>query len=268
MLIYMLKNARMYSILLVVICLFAADGMAAMISGANPELDALGGAIYIPLKPETSGVLGDTLASGNEIGEFSDSVEIHSSSGESSGFVTFDLTFDLTHGTGVSQQISPAFATLFISFHDMDFKPDVYSNYTLRESMVLQFKADANDAGRTQLLIDENNYGYYSGGFFGETDNSTVNYEIDLRGDLGVTQPDLADIVEDGEFVLSITMHATVGHTSSGSDTIYNTPESIANSFRVVAMPVVPEPATIGLLASGAGLLIRRRKRNQPSLKR
>lgn len=227
---------------------------ACNISGTNDCL-LEGGLLYIPLKPSTSGTLGQSLGRGKQVGLQSDSVSLSRwDDRESSGYVTFDVT--LSHPIG--QQASLDSAVLGLSFHDLDFKPVVNNGLTFRESVTLQlYDHRGGHSVGNSLTLTESNYGNFTTAGFVATNNASRDYSVFLGDHLGLTQTQLDDLVSDGEFALRVTMRSHLKYSGCSTE-VWNTPESIGNSFSFGAP--VPEPATISLLLAGSAMALRRKR--------
>jgi len=237
---------------------WAGDATANPAPGTNDDL-LPDGRIYIPLQPTYSGVLGDPLGGGKYVGLQSDTVLLTALHPVSVGSVLFELVFDVSSEIGAGESVDPATAVLLLNFTDLDFKPSGTSALVLRETLTISFRADAGGpTSGTTLTLDETNYGFYSGGVFGETNNATVAYEISLADDLHILQADFDNISADHEFALLVAMGAQAARIGSTGVSVTNSSENIANSFLFAA---VPEPGTMILLAVGGGLLAVRRRR-------
>ena len=237
---------------------------AADVIGTNAVLDANGGDLYIPLKPSTSGNLGDSIPgppAGDMVGLQSDSLTLYSDHATSSGFVSFVLSFDLSGELQPGEVMCCDTEALVLEFEDIDFKPYDIGWFNFRETLELTLLRDAGDVpGPVDLTIDDTNYGLYCGGFV-ETNNQTVTYTLGLKNDLGLTAADCQDINEDKEFGLLVTFRTQIEHLRANccGDTIRNTPEALANSFSVCA---IPEPATFLIALAGVLLAIMRKRKS------
>ncbi|MCK4602749.1 MAG: hypothetical protein KAU28_09800, partial [Phycisphaerae bacterium] len=179
----------------------ATPVFGASITGTNPVLTASGGSLFIPLTPAASG----TLATGGP-GWSSDSATVSGVGGTSSGFVSFVLSFDLSSELGPGEIVEPITSNLVLTFDDMDFKPDPIGPTLLQEIMALTFLRDATDApGAVDLVMNNLNYGLYRPDGFGETDNTTVSYLLNMLLDLGLSNADFDDMNADKEFGLYVT---------------------------------------------------------------
>jgi hypothetical protein len=230
--------------------------------GTNAVLDGNGGDLYIPLKPSTSGELGDPLGGGDYVGLQSDSVTLSAFNPNSSGYVEFELIFDLTVDLGVFPSMDRDSTALMLTFDDIDFKTDVYSNYTLNEILSIEFRDDPNGpSSGTTLVMDDTNYWNYSGMAPNHaTDNVTVTYEINLKDDLGIGEADFLDMEGDKDFALWVRFSSDLHYTGGylGCASVNNTSEAMNNRFTLVG---VPEPATVTtLIGLGAVGLLRRKR--------
>jgi len=233
----------------------ASPALGDSVVGTNSVLTPAGGNVYIPLTPGASGVLGVA-----GVGLSSDTANLTGVGDTSAGFVSFVLAFDISGHLGPGEFIDPIQADLTLTFGDMDFKPASIGPATLQETMSLTFLRDATDApGAVDLLVDNTNYGSYRPDGFGETNNTTASYLVNLMLDLGVSGPDFADINTDKEFGLLVTLASNLTMNQAGSTSITNTTENSGNSFGFVA---IPEPATVALLGLGGVVALLRRRRN------
>ena len=190
----------------------------------------------------------------------SDSVYLSNGNPTSSGYVSFELLFDLTVDLSIFPSMDRNSATLLLMFEDIDFKTDVYSEYTLNEVLEIQFRADpGGPASGSTVTIDDTNYWNYSGMAANhDTDNVSVTYEVNLKNDLGISEADFLDMEADKDFALWVTFDADLAYTGRNGELVNNSSEALGSSFALVG---VPEPATLTLLAVGGGLLIRRRRK-------
>jgi len=224
----------------------ASRAVATPATGTNPFLPA-NGEVYIPLKPSTSG----TLGAGNT-GLVQDSLTI-AGVNTSTGFLEIALSFD------ISAEIDPnnpniIAGTLFLRFRDLDFVPvPLDGRYDVGERLDVQFENNA------PVSLDETNYGFFGPGFV-PTNNAELIYEFDLAGVLGVTPAQFAQMSNDKQFDVTLTLYTDVDHFASGTDRLKNTVEVIfPNDFTFVG---VPEPGTVTLIAAGCvGVLIHRRRK-------
>lgn len=249
----------------IAILLAAASAASAdTICGTNPDLPP-SGSLYIPLKPSSSGVLGD----GN-VGKVSDSVTLWDNDA-SSGYVDVRLSYDLSGILGDDLVLDTAGPmTLGFTFEDIDFKPvvDVHNSLrvTFSESIQFAYLRDASDTpGPFGLTMDDANYLTFKTNPGTETNNTTATYEIDLRSVLGVDAADIDDINADKEFGLYVRLRSDLLSEDlwplwCNSSTRTNTPESIGGCFEVSVQPV-PEPATMAVLSLGGVLIAVRRRR-------
>ena len=217
------------------------------------------GQIYIPLQSSYSGTLGAPLGGGRYVGFQSDSTTLSWLHPTSSGFVTFEILFDLSDYLPAGTSLDRSSASLELVFDDMDFKPVLSSGVSFREELTLNFLRDAGgSASGAAVELDETNYHLYSGEAPGhETNNRQVAYGISFVDDLGLSDADFADIETDGAFALRVTMSSHLAYRGMFlPEWVSNSPEAIGHSFTVVG---IPEPGTLMLLACGAtGALLRR----------
>lgn len=233
--------------------------------GTNSVLDATGGSIYIPYSPLTSGVLGDSVGGGKFAGLQAEDITLKSGV-TVGGSVTFKLVFDLSGEFGPLEVLDRATAGVVLNLYDIDFKPMMWGSGLKTESwetMQISFLRDATDSGHNgpSVTLDANTYGAYrdDGLIDGPTDKVTVRYELFFLDDLGLSQEDFDNIDADMEFALYVTLSCFNKRHGGSSVTIRNTPELLGHSFEFNKI-ILPEPATMALLAGGALALLRRRR--------
>ena len=141
--------------------LFAATGlspgraMAGLVTGTNPYLP---GGIYIPLKQETSGTLGQLVGGVGPpiIGKTQDTLTLVASMGGSTGDLEFMANFDLKEQLEQGPPLITS-GTLTMTFDDFDFKVVNKATHDYREWMELEVYVGGSPVG-TPLLIDNSNY--------------------------------------------------------------------------------------------------------------
>ncbi len=215
-----------------------SSSAVAGISGGNPELDASGGKLYVPMTPGNSGQLGDQGAVGG-VGQAREKIKLTQGQ-ETEGAVSFLLNFDLSGQVAPDQDILSDSASLILRMQDMDFKPIQAAGAELYEWMSLTLVPNVGDETAVTanalgdgggFVIDGANYGDYRDDGFGATNNSLSIYTLSLVDDLGVTDDQLAAIEQDMEFSLLVTIGSHITRTSRGGGTYRSTSESLANSF-------------------------------------
>ncbi len=249
--------------------LLAAVGPAggALVTGTNAALDAAGGDLFIPLTDGASGTLGDPLGGGKHVGLDPDTMRLNMPHPDSSGFVRVVLEFDLS---GILSEpldvLDPAGpADLVFTLEDVDFKPQTVvgrkRTVELAETMELWFLDDAGDApGATpDLVIDAGNYLSYRLSPSGdETADLSAVYAVGLA-DLGVL--DLSGINADREFGLLVELTSSSTSTGTPAETFVNSADGLRADF-VFETALVPEPATLALMAlGGLAMALGRRRR-------
>jgi len=249
-----------------VLSILATEAAADPAVGQNDVLDTTS-SIFIPLKPETSGTLGDLIGGGpGRVGLTKDVVTLSGAGDFTQGWVLIPLLFDLSGELEPGQKILSGM--LQLTFRDLDFVPLTGGGLMFREWLELEILRVGDGPLGSPFLMNDTNYdspdhnatdknGDPLGSGF-STNNRIVTYEFDLVRDLGLTQAELDLISADRAFELNMTLYARLDRLSGGRITRNNTPEDV--------MPgdfgfVVPEPATVSLLALGMVLLVARRVR-------
>ena len=253
---------------LLILCLLALFpiGAEAAVIGLNDDLGALGGQIFIPLQPAASGTLNQPWPSNStqRVGVDPDRIKLPGRQG-TSGFVTFDLIFDLTGQFGEQMVIEPDSASLILLARDIDFRPVALSGATYAETLAMTFMRDDGTRSATTLTLNRDSYVGFRDDFDPtgqyQTNQFQATYTINLQDDLGVTSEDFDQMMEDLAFRLSVTLGAELDSTIAGGREYRNTQEMFANSFEF-AQVAIPEPASAALLACGAvAMALRRRRR-------
>jgi len=278
------RSTRMFTVGAIAVLALALAAQAA-VYGQNDYLTANKGKAYIPLMPSTSGTLGDFNGS-RVIGGQPDSVTL-SKGQSSSGYLVYDLTFDLSSyllpGGGEPIAVSsddidttqPLWLTL--TLFDLDFKPLTGSGRTYFETLAMElvYTGEGYSAFETipSITIDQNNYGLYREDGFGETDKQQVDYTINLLDPEGMnlSNADLDQILTDMSFTLRITMTSYLEQTGAGRFKYTNTKEYLGDysagsalaggefDTNALEFAFIPEPASLSLLAL-SGLALLRRK--------
>lgn len=245
---------------------FSDSASAAPVVGKNVNLTSTG-SLYIPFTFTKSGDIGSA-------GKKRDTVTLTEVGETATGYVKMLLNYDLRDEYPEGFILDPtASSDIRLNFVDVDFKPQAADskNYaTFWETMDIGFVRDTGGypyPGPTPgvgsaLHLDQTNYGNYRLDGFGETNTKDpIEYIINLRNDLGLTDADFALINETKEFQIEITLTAFFLHNVSGKHTYSNTAEKITQSFIGVATPI-PDPATLMLLGPGGlWMLVRRLRR-------
>lgn len=219
--------------------------------GTNPVLNnpSFSGDIFVPLRTANSGTL--TLGG---IGTVSDSVTLSGNGTTATGFLMFSLTFDIS---GEINPLAPDIVSgnLLLRFQDMDFREtNVASTFLYRESLSVAY--DGNEA----LELNNTNFENYAEGIPPiATNNTTVVYNLDMRGDLGLDDADFAQISADKVFTINMIWRTHTTHIRTGTHTLRNTAEKVdLNDFTFAS---TPEPATLVLLSAGGLAMLRRRNK-------
>lgn len=240
------------------------------VEGFNSHLDGTGGNLFVPLIDATSGILGELIPGESRVVGLDSEMTTLSGIGDTAeGWVEFLLQFNLG---GSEVDIDPQSIELNLFLEDVDFKPVLYGTKGVHtEWLDLTFLLDADDIDTLppgtppDFTLHTGNFGFYRQdvdpgltGFDMPTNNATAHYLLSLMGDLGVTQADFDnDIDEDHEFALLVRLTSHVESLTNRSWSFRNTDEEIGTDLFFVA----PEPGTLILLAIGGALLCIRRKR-------
>ncbi|NLF29923.1 MAG: PEP-CTERM sorting domain-containing protein [Planctomycetes bacterium] len=281
------RRGRVVLSIVAIVLMFAANGAMAYVAGTNDILEQTQGRAFVPLKGETSGVLGD-VQGGRTIGLAGDTITLRNGQ-VSQGSLTYDLLFDLSDNfeDGAPVVVDPAAVRtdtmdLFLDLTDIDFVPETNAGRSYSESLTLRLFAAGREVeltnGEGAFRIDATNYGNYrgvEGPDFGPTNNVQVRYSINLESDLGLSAADFAQILGDMSFILEVTVTSTTLRTAPGTGTYRNSPEYLGDysaddgvggdpsrgNGLGFELTVIPEPMTASLLALGSvGLLLRRRR--------
>jgi|GEM_PF-5039375 len=237
--------------------------------GINAMLDANGDDLFIPFTPENSGTLGDTRPDGKGIGLASDSATL-TDDDATSGSVSYVYSFSNGSPFLPNYYFDPVTGEFVLTFNDIDFKPVSLLNFggsgldiLFQETVAITFLANASDTpGPVDILMDQSNYGNYRPDGFGETNNVTVEYRVNLQNDLGVTPAEFDSFNADGEFGLYVTFSVIIASTdldpgSTNTATLTNSAESMIDAFRLdgscYAVPAVTgQPANGTVTLDGA----------------
>jgi len=272
--------------------LLAVLGLAlptmAAVSGYNDYLEQHEGKAYIPLKESTSGVLGGPQIGGGGIaGAKPDTLTLSGKDAFSGGWITYDLFFDLTKNMSPSgepilygeQTIDVATMDLFLDLVDLDFLPVFNSGRVYLEILELTFIRDDGDGGTSEgpsVQIRSDNYSTDFGASVVKTDNQAVTYVVNLHDDMGLTDDDFEQILDDMSFTVQVTVSSYMQRLVGGTGRYTNSLEYLGdysagdsdNGFtgddglpvNALDFELIPEPMTLALLSAGSIALLRRRK--------
>ncbi len=257
-----LKATTVTLVLALVMC---APALANPAVGTNPFLpsDGSAGNIYIPMQLSTSGILGDVRPDSKQVGLASDSVVLSGLGDLAGGWVDLELAFDITADR--APDFFPLLGGTFqLTFRDLDFLEAGTSAFSFSEWVEISYllnPGDANSVGNT-VRIDGSNYTNY---IFNPdpsnptpaTNGRTLQYEIDMKGDLGLGDAELAELSQDNTFGLMLRFGTELEHLRVANNPVRNTSESISSNDFV--LNVAPEPTTLVMLAMGSLALLRRR---------
>jgi len=247
---------------------FPARATGELVTGTNPHLPG----VFIPLKPATSGTLGDLVGGVGPklVGKSSDSLSLSAFPGSSTGYVDLMMNFDLS--AVLTGPLTMLGGTLNMTFDDLDFMVISGPRDDFREMIELQVYIDGSPAG-TPLFVDKDNYwspdynatigGTPVAGSPFVTNNKEVTYEFDLGAPnpagLGLLPADFAAISALKELDLKVTLFCETVHTTTATTSFRNSVENVEGVLDVVA---VPEPAAASMLAIGALMFAARKRRN------
>jgi hypothetical protein len=242
----------MVSLVGLLVVAFASQASAAPVSvvGQNSQFDSRAGQLYIPLQAATSGPLGLSVGVGKKAGLNPDVIELDQGEG-SIGSISWAFNFAL------SKPIDPNSPAVFsLNTRDLDLLEFVGYGVKYREEVQLVL-------GTHTITLDGSNYlTYRKPGTGTATNNVAATYSFDLLNHFGLSLGELAAINSSGEFDITVTLLSYVERTALGTERYRNSVETFSNVFTYTAGAInPPEPASMLLLAAGAGLLIRRRAR-------
>jgi hypothetical protein len=258
----------------------AIPASGAVITGQNDLLNSKKGKVYIPNSQLNSGLLGQNYSAtpdfkAGRVGMNQSGIRLSGSGTTSSGDMTFMLRFSLpTVLEGAIAKGQEDKANILLTLGDLDFRPVVNKVLRYTETLDLTLVMDPDNFEMSNedtpdLTIDSSNYGNFRPGLkvgtgkkdnFGPTNGKKITYTINLLGDLGMSADELASINETREFGILVTLHSTSERLRNGSAKYKNTSESFAGNFQYVAGQGVPEPLTLGLLAAGSLMVLKRRR--------
>jgi hypothetical protein len=261
-----------------------AQPAAAAVSGYNAFLQESEGKAFIPMKPRTSGVLGDLLNNNRIVGASGDKVTLTGKGDSRTGSLSYDLFFDLSANMGPTgepilygdgEEVDVSTMDLFLDLFDIDFVPVSGRTYDYYEMLTLTFIRDG-DGASPFLTIDMNNFAAYGPAGLTKTNDEQVTYVISLQEDLGLSAGDFEQIMEDMSFTIMVTATSYIERTKRGSGRYITAPEylgdysagSVDNGFsgpdglpvNALTFDMIPEPMTLTLLGAGSFVLLWRRK--------
>ncbi|MBN2272675.1 MAG: PEP-CTERM sorting domain-containing protein [Sedimentisphaerales bacterium] len=243
---------------------------AAVVTGQNSILQSAGNNVYIPITANASGELGDLWPVGTgTVGLTVETGVNVPALGYTEGSLAFALSFDISSEIPSGQEMKLPDSKIYLDFSDIDFVlvnsgVNVTHYETLSIWLLLDAISPTAPSGPADLVINSTNYSNYreDGIIGGSTNKTPITYELELPGDLGLTQGDLdGNINVDYEF--GIWLEFTSRLTNSGTSISrgwYNTLEEVSDSM-VFGVGEIPEPATVCLLAIGGSLVLLRRRR-------
>lgn len=264
-------------LLLMIASICSSQAVASPATGYNPEL-ASNPNVFIPLKLDTSGTLGDLLnGTGPQIiGRIKDSVALIGDVGspDSWGWLDFVIHFDISADITPENPLLTG-GTLAMIFRDLDFKPvNMSGRVGYSEVLMLQVSLEGIPLGDL-LEINSSNYdspdfnatllpSETPGGPDFDTNNAMVRYEFDLGtpspSGLGISAAEFALISAAEAFDMCVRLESKVEHLRDAKDVFRNTAEVMdpGSDFQFEA---VPEPGTLALVTAGAVLVGFRQKR-------
>jgi len=249
--------------LCLILSFFVQRSYGGLVYGDNNLLPPDRG-IFIPLSPETSGILGDD----GTVGLVQDSVSLTGPGTFTEGFVTFPVAFQLNPDplnplVPAGQWIDPFATVLTVTFTDLDFMTYVAGDLAYSEWVSIAF-IDAQDSfvGNVIVINETNWLNYLADPPPPTTNDVQLSYELAMFGDFGINENQAKALSLNQETVrVLLTLGGRLIHNGPGTSQVFNTEESLNENFMVFG--VTPEPASMMLLTTGAaGLLLRRRRRH------
>jgi hypothetical protein len=239
--------------------MLASSASAEIVFGDNDELPA-SGRIYIPLTPGSSGNLGD----GGVVGLQQDRVTLTAADPTTAGVVNFLVSFPVRDGDDPllpdGMWVDPVASLVSMTLRDMDFVPVTQRLVEYSETLQMVFVDDQQSPVGNPVLIDDTNWqNFVAGPPPATTNNQLIDYEITLF-DFGIdTDAEAQAISLDQDNVqMLVSIGAQASYSGSYQARIYNTAENFDN---LMNFGVAPEPTTLVMLLSGAGLAVLRRRR-------
>lgn len=238
--------------------------------GLNPVLVETGGDVLVPFNAPNSGVLGaPTRPDGGRVGLVQDTIIMNGGPRTATGYVTFDLAFDLSDELqGGEFLLDPNTTVLTVLAENAHFEPletlagiieeylGITSNIPVFESPALQVGGSLDTADGSGLWMEGGNYdGYTPQGL--NSGYGLVAYNYHLRDDLGWTQTDF-DAVNEAEFFSLSVKYGSRRTQYDGSYEYTNQPTNL--QFILAPGQLVPEPMSMSLLGLAGLTLLRRRR--------
>jgi len=246
---------------LVVSCV-VQESYGGLVFGDNDMLPPDRG-IFVPLTPETSGILGDN----GTVGLVRDSVTLTGPGSLTEGFVTFPVEFALNPDPDnplvpAGEWIDPLATTLTVTFTDLDFMTYVAGDLAYSEWVSIAF-IDAQDSfvGNAVVINETNWLNYLADPQPPTTNNAQLSYELGMFSDFGIDENQAKALSLNQETVrVLLTLGSRLIHNGPGTSQLFNTEENLNENFLVFG--VAPEPGSLILLTiGGTGLLLGRRRR-------
>ena len=256
----------------------------AAVSGFNAYLQQSEGKAYIPMKPRSSGTLGDLVNNG-VVGASPDTLTLDGRGDSRTGGLCYELFFDLNANMGPTgepilygpgEEVDVSTMDLFLDLVDLDFLLVSRATYDYYETLTLTFIDECDEPGPF-LTIDMSNCTDFGPAGMTKTNNEQLTYVINLQEDMGLSPSDFDQILNDMSFSIVVTATSYIERTIAGSGVYSNTtPEylgdysagTVDNGFsgpdgmpvNALTFDMIPEPMTLALLSAGSFVLLWRRK--------
>jgi len=283
--IHSIRRARLLSLGSILLAMVLNVGYATgAVFGANEDMKAKKGKIYIPLQEARSGMLGEYLTPKLRAGMKSDKIRLSGEGDFVEGYVSFVLRFNLKLQSGLPETfgdlddleadnfVNPETASFELKVKNIDFLPVRRAGLFYYETIELTFLENATDPidgiGAPDLVLDDTNYGFYRDDGFGRTYKKKVNYTINLVEDMGLSpDSEFVAMMDDLEFGVLVTLRSHSERTKRGSKK-YRSQKAISGLDLEFAPgpafgPFVPEPATSAIMGSCMLVFALRRKQKR-----